>query len=128
MKEKLLKQLEYSYSPYSHFRVAALAQMKDGTEFLGSNVENASYGAAICAERTAIASAIAKGYKKGDFAALYIMCDNSKIGMPCFLCRQVFVEFFEEDMPIIVMNPNGDRQTFSTSMLCPYPFGEDDLK
>ena len=47
MKEKLLKQLEYSYSPYSHFRVAAIVVMKDGNEFIGSNVENASYGELI---------------------------------------------------------------------------------
>lgn len=128
MKEKLIKQLENSYSPYSHFRVSALLKTKDGKEFLGSNVENASYGSTICAERVAIASAVASGYQKGDFASLYIMCDHKKIGMPCFLCRQVFTEFFEKDMPIVAMNPEGESFTFSVSHLCPYPFDGDDLK
>lgn len=67
MKEKLIKLLENSYSPYSHFRVAAIVVMQDGKEFNGVNVENASYGASICAERSAILSAISSGYKKGEF-------------------------------------------------------------
>ena len=67
MYEKLLKLLNNSYSPYSKFRVSAIVVMKDGTEFSGVNVENASYGASICAERSAIVSAISAGYKKDDF-------------------------------------------------------------
>lgn len=128
MKEKLIKQLNHSYSPYSHFRVSAILKMKDGTEFMGSNVENASYGGTICAERVAITSAIASGYKGCDFAALYVMCDNKKIGMPCFLCRQVFTEFLEDNTPIILMNPDGESKTFTKMELCPYPFDESDLK
>ena len=58
MKEKLLNELNNSYSPYSNYKVSAIVVMKDGTEFLGTNVENASYGATICAERVAIATAI----------------------------------------------------------------------
>lgn len=128
MKEKLIKILENSYSPYSHFRVASILVTKDGTEFRGVNVENASYGAAICSERTAIVSAVAAGYKKGDFKELYVMCDNEKIGMPCFVCRQVMVEFFEKDMRIVAMNPAGESLTYTAEELCPYPFTEDDLK
>lgn len=128
MKEKLLKQLECSYSPYSHFRVAAIVVMKDGNEFVGSNVENASYGASICAERIAITSAIAHGYHKHDFESLYVMCDNEKIGMPCFICRQVMTEFFEEDCKIVAMNPQGEEKYFTVKDLCPSPFNEDDLK
>ena len=73
MKDKLLKLLENSYSPYSKFRVSAIAVMKDGKEFCGVNVENASYGAAICAERSAIVSAISAGYKRYDFRELNLM-------------------------------------------------------
>ena len=109
MKEKLLELLNNSYSPYSNFRVAAIALMKDGTEFNGVNVENASYGGAICAERSAIVSAISAGYKKHDFEKMYVMCDNEKIGMSCMICRQVIQEFFEKDKMIIAMNPNGDE-------------------
>ena len=128
MKEKLKKLLENSYSPYSKFRVASIAVMKDGKEFNGVNVENASYGAAICAERTAILSAIAAGYKRYDFEKLYVMCDNDKIGMSCFACRQVISEMFESDKYVIAMNPNGDEVKYTVEELCPYPFGSEDLK
>lgn len=128
MKEKLIKLHENSYSPYSHFRVSAIALMKDGREFNGVNVENASYGASICAERSAILSAISAGYKKGDFKELYVMCDNTKIGMPCFQCRMVISELFDKDCKIIAMNPNGDEEIHTVEELCPYPFSEEDLK
>lgn len=128
MKEKLLKLLENSYSPYSKFRVAAIVVTKDLKEFSGVNVENASYGASICAERSAIVSAISNGYKKNDFEKLYVMCDNEKIGMCCMVCRQVISEFFESDKDIIAMNPKGKTKTLKVSELCPYPFNEDDLK
>lgn len=128
MREKLVALLENSYSPYSHFRVSAIVVMKDGREFQGVNVENASYGATICAERSAILSAISAGYKKGDFKELYVMCDNDKIGMPCFVCRMVISEFFSKTDSIICVNPSGEREAHTVEELCPYPFSEDDLK
>lgn len=128
MKEKLIELHNNSYSPYSNFRVSAIVVMKDGKEFSGVNVENASYGATICAERSAILSAISAGYKKGDFKSLYVMCDNEKIGMPCFSCRMVISELFDSDVPIICMNPAGESETHTVSELCPYPFSEEDLK
>ena len=128
MKDKLKKLLENSYSPYSKFRVSCIVVMRDGREFFGVNVENASYGAGICAERNAIIQAIANGYKKGDFEKIYVMCDNDKIGMSCMICRQVMLEFFERDKEVIAMNPNGDEEVHTIAELCPYPFDEDDLK
>lgn len=128
MKEKLINLLEHSHSPYSHFRVAAIAVMKDGSEFNGVNVENASYGATICAERSAIVSAISSGYKKGDFNSLYVMCDTDKISTCCFICRQVITEFFAKEDSIILMNPAGDSITYTVAQMCPYPFDEEDLK
>ena len=67
MIEKLKTLAKNSYSPYSHFRVSTILVMKDGMEIPGVNVENAAYGSSICAERSAILSAISLGYKKGDF-------------------------------------------------------------
>lgn len=128
MKEKLLEQLKNSYSPYSKFRVAAICLMKDGKEIYGTNVENASYGATICAERVAITSAIAQGYKKEDFAKLYIMVDSPKISSCCFMCRQVISEFFDKESQIILMNNIGEEKIYTVSELCPLPFDEDDLK
>ena len=128
MKEKLLKLLENSHSPYSHFRVAAILVCKDGTEFNGVNVENAAYGACICAERSAIVSAVSNGYGQGSFKELYVMCDNDKIGMPCFECRQVFTELFDKEMLVICMNPKGKRIVKTVMELCPFPFDSEDLK
>ena len=129
MKEKLLELGKHSYSPYSHFRVAAIAVMKDGKEFVGVNVENASYGASVCAERIAIFNAVTAGYKKGDFKELHIMClDSNKISTSCFACRQVISELFDKDVPVICYNNNGETKTYKVSELCPYPFDEDDLK
>ena len=127
MKEKLIKLLDNSYSPYSNFRVASIVVMKDGREFCGVNVENASYGASICAERSAILSAISAGYKRYDFKELYVMCDNDKIGMSCFNCRMVMSELFEKDVKVIAMNPKGETIIHTVSELCPYPFSDEDL-
>lgn len=128
MKEKLLNLLEKSYSPYSKFRVAAIAVMKDGKEFCGVNVENASYGASNCAERSAIFSAISNGYKKYDFEKLYVMCDSPKIGKPCFICRQVISEMFEKQKEVICISNEGAEEKFKVEELCPHPFGEENLK
>ena len=127
MKDKLLSLLNNSYSPYSHFRVSAICVMKDGVEFSGVNVENASYGATICAERTAILSSIAAGYKKGDFDKLYVMVDSDKISSCCFMCRQVITEFFDKESDIILMNRLGEEKILKVSELCPMPFDEEDL-
>ena len=128
MKEKLLKLLDNSYAPYSNMHFACIVETKNGNFYEGVNVENASYGAAICAERSAIVSAVSNGYKYGDFKELYVMCDNKKIGMPCFICRQVFTEFFEKDMLVTCMNPDGETIVKTVSELCPYPFDSEDLK
>ncbi len=128
MREKLQNLLVNSYSPYSKFRVSCIVVMNDGTEFNGVNVENASYGATICAERSAIVSAISNGYKKGDFNKLYIMVDSNKISTCCFLCRQIIAEFFHPDKEIILMNTSKDEKRFTVKDLCPYPFSSEDLK
>ena len=127
MEESLKRLLKNSYSPYSGFRVAAIVLMKDGKSFGGVNVENASYGATICAERNAITTAISMGYKKGDFKNIYIMVSGEKLSMPCFMCRQVIVEFFDKDSEIILMDKNGEMEKHTVSEICPYPFDESDL-
>lgn len=128
MKEKLIHLLDHSYSPYSNFKVAAILVTKDGKEFSGVNVENASYGATICAERSAFVSAISDGYKPYDFEILYIMVDRNKISTCCFLCRQVIIEMMEKGKKIICMSKNGEIKEFFVADFCPYPFDEEDLK
>ena len=127
MIEKLQNLLKNSYSPYSRFPVSAVVVMKDGCEFCGVNVENASYGASICAERSAIVCAISAGYKKNDFLELHVMVGSGKIGMPCFACRQVISEMFSQDATVYCYSTDGQVKKYSVQELCPYPFGEDDL-
>ena len=128
MEESLKRLLKNSYSPYSGFKVASICLMKDGKSFGGVNVENASYGATICAERVAICTALASGYKKGDFSKLYVMCDSPKISSSCFLCRQTISEFFSRDAEIILYSNDGEKETYTVEDLCPYPFCSNDLK
>ena len=116
-----------AYAPYSHFKVGACVLLKNGEMIGGCNVENASYGATVCAERSAILSAISAGYKKGDFKELYVMVDSDKISSCCFLCRQVISELFDKDADIILMNRLGDVETYKVEDLCPKPFDEGDL-
>lgn len=129
MVEKLINLANNSYSPYSKFRVATILIMKDGKEIKGVNVENASYGASICSERSAIVSAISQGYKKKDFKELHCMCvDSNRVSTSCFICRQVIVEFFDKDVDLYFYANNGEVEKYKVSELCPYPFDEDDLK
>ena len=93
--EKAVEAMEYSYSPYSKFKVGAALLTKTGKVFTGCNVENASYGAAICAERTAFVKAISEGFK--EFEAIAICCDHEDIpAYPCGICRQFIFEFGED--------------------------------
>lgn len=127
MFEKLNKLLNNSYSPYSNFRVSAIVVTSDFKEFYGVNVENASFGATICAERNAVLNAVSNGYKKGDFKEIYILCDSESFSMPCMICRQVFNEFFTDTI-IYVYNNFGEVKAFTMNDICPYPFDEGDLK
>ena len=127
MKEELIKLLDKAYAPYSKFHVSAIIKMKDGKYIPGVNVENASYGATICAERNAITTAVSLGYNKGDFEKIYIMVSGDKLSMPCFMCRQVITEFFSKDAEIVLVGRDGKTESHLVSELCPYPFDETDL-
>ncbi len=126
MKEKLNERLKDAESLYYNFKFAAIVVTKDGKEFNGVNVENAN-GTSICAERNAIASAVAAGYKKGDFKQIYIMLENGEIGYPCFACRQVLLEFLDKDTYITSVG-NEKEETHTLEELCPFPFDSEDLK
>ena len=110
IKLKLKELLNNSYAVYSNYKVSCILETKDNNYFYGVNVENASYGATICAERNAIANAITNGYKKQDFKRIYIMNSSDKISSCCMLCRQVFLEFFDMDMEVIMYNNKFDEK------------------
>src|SRR5215510_11448003 len=92
-----------AYAPYSHFRVGAAVQDADGAVYVGCNVENASYGLTICAERNAIFCAVAAGAVR-PFAALAVSCIDANEGgcSPCGACRQVIAEHLWPDAPVRV--------------------------
>ena len=127
MVEKLIELNKNAYSPYYNFNVSAIIVTKDLKEFVGVNVENIN-GTSICAERKAIHNAISDGYKKGDFKELNIMVNSDKISTPCFSCRQVMLEFFDEDSIIRCFNKNGEYKEYKLKELCPYPFESEDIK
>ncbi len=124
--EELKKLIKNAYAPYSNYRVAACVTMQDNKKFYGVNVENASYGATICAERNAINSAIAAGYEKGEFASLTVMVESSKTAFPCFLCRQTIVEFFDPFCDLILL-ADGDKKQYKMSDIIVHPFTKKDL-
>ena len=127
MKSKLIELLDKAYAPYSNFRVSCIVVTRDDKCYSGVNIENASYGATICAERVAISKAVSNGHLKGDFKAIYVMVDSDKISSCCFLCRQVMLEFFDMDASVILMNKYGEEKVLKVSDLCPYPFSSGDL-
>ncbi len=127
MKDKLLELLNKSYAPYSKFRVSAIVETTDNNIYTGVNIENASYGATVCAERVAIFKAVSEGYRKGDFKRLHVMVDSPKISSCCFMCRQVISEFFNNDTEIILYNNKGEYKTYTKEELCPLPFDSEDL-
>ncbi len=128
MKDKLLELHKNSYVPISNFPVSACVVTKDGQEFFGVNVEDASTRAGTCAERAAIFNAITSGVKKGDFKEIHVMVSSGRIGMPCFVCRQLISEFFDKNCNIYCYDTVGRVEVHTVSELCPYPFSGDDLK
>lgn len=128
MFEELKDNLKNSYSPYSNFKVSAIIVMDNGNKYSGVNVEVASFGGSICAERVAITKAVSSGEDLKTAKEIHILGSSNKITYPCFICRQSFVEFFPSDIEIFVYNLNGDRKKHSMDELCPYPFSEEDLK
>lgn len=111
-----------AYAPYSRFQVGAAVLCRDGRVFHGCNVENASYGLANCAERTALFSAVAAGYRPGEFTALAVVGQSERPISPCGACRQVILELGGAGMPVIRANLLGESRVGSASDLLPDAF------
>ena len=119
---------ETAYVPYSSFKVGAALECKDGRVFHGCNVENASYGLCKCAERTAFFSAIAHGYKPGDFTALAVIGDTDGPIAPCGACRQVVLDLGGNALPVVLTNLKGELMETTAAGQLPNAFGGWDLK
>jgi len=107
-----------AYAPYSEFRVGAALLLADGSIITGCNVENASFGLSVCAERNAVAAAAAAGTTS--FLALAVVTDTSPPSTPCGACRQVLSEF--GDFPVILANTTNERRITSIGDLLPDRF------
>jgi cytidine deaminase len=114
-----------AYAPYSAFAVGAAVRTGEGTVFEGANVENASYGLSICAERVAAATAVAAGDRRID--AIAVAGGSARPVPPCGACRQFLFEF-NPDMVVVSEGPGGERKQWRLSELLPDGFGPQDLE
>ena len=123
--EAALKVRSFSYSPYSKFRVGAAFLTSEDEIITGVNIENVTYGAVCCAERTAIYNAVSKGVKT--FKAAAIASDSDDYTFPCGICRQVILEFCDEDFIIACANKYGKYKVFKLKELLPHSFSKEQL-
>lgn len=102
--DEAFKAMENAYAPYSNYHVGACVLTKDGTKFIGANIENASFGATNCGERSAIFAAYSHGYRQGDIEAIAIVTDGKFLAGPCGICRQVLSELLNDETRILLSN------------------------
>lgn len=114
---------EQAYAPYSHFAVGAALLAADGSLYTGVNVENASYGLTICAERTAVGNMVSAGVQEIKAVAV---CTVNGVA-PCGACRQVLAEFVRGDIPVYLLDESGRVQETTLFTLLPHHFGPTDL-
>jgi cytidine deaminase len=113
-----------TYSPYSRYAVGSAVLTHDGRLFTGCNVENASYGGTICAERTALVKAVSEGFTR--FKAIAIVCGNAHDCWPCGICRQFICEF-GTDIEVLVEGQDGAIKALRLAELLPHHFGPQQL-
>lgn len=128
--DKTLLQAAFSaqkkaYVPYSQFRVGAAVLADDGQIYTGCNIENSSYGATNCAERTAIFKAVSTGVRK--ITKMAVITDADEYARPCGICRQVISEFADPDFKLLAAKPDGTFITLTMYDLLPGAFTQDSL-
>ncbi len=115
-----------SISPYSKFRVGAALETEDGKIYYGANIENAAYSVTVCAERTALFTALLQGERK--FKRIAVVSDSQTITAPCGACRQALNEFCDADFEVIMANKNGEYEIKTLGELLPYGFKGENLE
>jgi homotetrameric cytidine deaminase len=117
-----------AYAPYSRFAVGAALELADGRVVTGVNVENASFGLTVCAERNAVGAAVLAGLRPGDLRRLAVAADADAPVSPCGACRQVLGEFASADTPVLLHNVrDGSTVEHTMAELLPFAFGRDRL-
>jgi cytidine deaminase len=114
-----------AYAPYSQYKVGAAVRGDNGRVYSGANVENASYGLCICAERSAVAQAISDGAKK--IAGVAVVTSTSPPAAPCGMCRQTLAEFAPDSVELVLVNDKGERLETTLGQLLPRAFRPDSL-
>ncbi|MBR4954648.1 MAG: cytidine deaminase [Clostridia bacterium] len=122
--ERAIDMMAFAHAPYSGFTVGAALLCDDGSVYGGCNVECSSYGATICAERTALVKAVSEGKKR--FVALAVCSSSDAYCTPCGICRQMFNDF-SPSMRVLCANNKGEYITKTVSELLPYAFSEEVL-
>lgn len=117
--EAALRVRENAHAPFSKFKVGAALEDADGHVHTGCNVENATYGLTVCAERVAVFKAVSEGARQ--FRRIAVAADTDNLTPPCGACRQILWEFCG-DIEIILTNPRGKTETLHLSDLFPRPF------
>lgn len=129
--KEALRMREYSYVPYSHFRVGAALLTKDGKIYTGCNIENAAYTPANCAERTAFFKAVSEGEREFSAIAIAGGPEDAKeldYCSPCGVCRQVMMEFCDDEtFQVILVKSETEYQTYTLKEMLPLGFGPKNL-
>ena len=114
-----LQAADNAYAPYSHFCVGAALLTKDGKVYAGTNIENASYGATVCAERTALWKAVLDGYREFDTLAVAAKApDGTSVdASPCGICRQTLAEFSDGSLTVLYGAPDDPKRTTLAELL-----------
>lgn len=126
--EEAFLALNNAYAEYSQFKVGAALILKNGTVIHGANIENASYGLTICAERSALVAAYSQGYRAQDILGLAVVSECNPPASPCGACRQVIHELLESNTPIYIANSKGIAYETTPEKLLPLAFKKDQLK
>ncbi|GAA0789006.1 cytidine deaminase [Hathewaya limosa] len=124
--EKAIEARNMAYAPYSNFKVGAALITEDGSIYTGCNVENVSYGASNCAERTAIFKAVSEGHHTINMLA--VVGDEKDYTYPCGICRQVILEFASENFKIIIIKNKEEYMVKTLNEIMPYAFSKEALK
>ncbi len=114
-----------SYSPYSNFRVSSVVLTKKGNIYKGVNIENAAYSVTLCAERSALSSAISAGDREIE---TIVITGDSTMTYPCGVCRQFMAEFLDSDSKIVIANSINNYKIYGLDDILPYNFSKKDLE
>ena len=128
LKEQALASLQFSYSPYSQKRIGSAVLLSNGKSYAGCNIENASYGGTVCAERVAIWKAYSENSSEIKISEVAVVSEAENPWPPCGMCRQVIAEFATPDTKITIFNSAQVSKEFLFKDLFPAAFGPENFK